>query len=167
MKTKPTEAESFRDLLTNLNACDQAKEWAVGKTWEQVYLTCANGGWLLWLFQRTNPDDLQRVTLAKGHCANTVRHLMKDERSTAALDAAIAFGEGKITRYDLDMAALAAMAAARAARAATWAALAEWAAGAAGAAAWAVAWAVAEEENLRKTADICRQFLPIEIWKIN
>ena len=51
---------------------------------------------LLWLFNKTNPNDLQRLTLVKGHCANTVRHLMKDKRSIKAVDDAIAFGNGEI-----------------------------------------------------------------------
>jgi hypothetical protein len=42
------------------------------------------------------------LTLTKGHCANTVRHLMKDKRSRDAVDAAIAYGEGKITREELN-----------------------------------------------------------------
>jgi len=52
----------------------------------------------LWLHQRTNKEDLKVRTLAKGHCANTVRHLMKDERSLKAVDTAIAYGEGRITK---------------------------------------------------------------------
>ena len=47
------------------------------------------------------PKNLRELTLAKGHCANTVRHLMKDQRSIDAVDAAIAFGEGKITKEEL------------------------------------------------------------------
>jgi len=91
-----------------LNACKDAREWAGDKSWQEIYNTCHRGDWLLWLFKRTNPDDLQLLILAKGHCANTVRHLMKDERSIKAVDAAIAYGEGKISREELDAAANAA-----------------------------------------------------------
>ena len=89
----------------DLEACEEAADWASGKTWKKVYTTCHRGDWLLWLFAKTNPNDLRELTLAKGHCANTVRHLMKDERSIAAVDAAIAFGDGKITKEELDAAA--------------------------------------------------------------
>jgi hypothetical protein len=44
------------------------------------------------------------LTLAKGHCANTVRHLMMDDRSIKAVDTAIAFGEGRATESELNIA---------------------------------------------------------------
>ena len=168
----------MKELLIKLNACENGKEWAADKTWEDIYNTCYRGDWLLWLFQRTNPNDLQLLSLAKGHCANTVRHLMKDERSINAVDADIAFGEGRISREELESAACAAWAAsaaARAAEAATYfadaagraAAETTWAARAAAYAAhYAAHYAAAYQENQQLTADICRKYLPIEIWNI-
>ena len=154
---------NFQELLIELNACESAREWAEGKTWAEAYNTCYRGDWLLWLFARTNPDDLQRLTLAKGHCANTVRHLMKDERSIKAVDIAIAFGEGRATIEELKVAyAAAADAAAYAAAYAAAAYAAAYAAYAADESAW---WA-AKKENQQLTADICRKYLPIEIWNI-
>ena len=76
-------------LLITLDACKEAKEWAKDKTWKEVYETCERGDWLLWLFARTNPNNLKELTLAKGHCANTVRYLIKDERSLKAVDMAL------------------------------------------------------------------------------
>ena len=186
----------MKELLIKLDACKEAKEWAANKTWEEIYNTCHRGDWLLWLFKRTNPNDLQLLTLATGHCANTVRHLMTDERSLKAVDAAIAFGEGKISREELDEAAgpaakavraadanaahcavLADAAWADAASAAVWAAAATFAAAvaytavadaaeAAWAAAYANAYAAAREENQQLTADICRKYLQIEVWNV-
>ena len=180
----------MKELLNKLKACQEAMEWAGDKSWEEIYNTCHRGDWLLWLFKRTNPDDLQLLTLAKGHCANTVRHLMKDERSIKAVDAAIAFGEGKISRDELDAAAFAASDAAYAAARAPYAAAAANAAyaadaaaaaddaayaaydddadadAAADAAAFAAAVAAAKKENQQLTADICRKYLPIEVWNI-
>ena len=175
----------MKELLQKLNACKDAIEWAGDKSWEEIYNTCHRGDWLLWLFKRTNPDDLQLLTLAKGHCANTVRHLMKDERSIKAIDAAIAFGEGKISRDELgaaayvaSAAAYAAVAYADAASAAAYAAAADAAYAAAYvasaayvAAAYAAAYVAdadaAKKENQQLTADICRKYLPIEVWNIN
>ena len=167
----------------NLEACDEVADWASGKTWQEVYTTCHRGEWLLWLFAKTNPDDLRELTLAKGHCANTVRHLMKDERSIAAVDAAIAFGEGKITKKKLDAAAASAAAAAAYAAYADYAAADAAAAAAAASATAATATATAatatasaaadaafsaaaKKENQQQTADICRKYLPIEMWNI-
>ena len=168
----------MKELLIKLNACEKAIEWAGNKSWEEVYNTCERGDWLLWLFQKTKHNGLQLLTLAKGHCANTVRHLMKDQRSLKAVDAAIAFGEGRINREELDAAAEAAYAAAYAAVNTIYAAAADAAYAAAAAdaaadaaaeaadAAYAAARAAYYEENLKLTADICRKYLPIEVWNI-
>ena len=103
--TKPQnhQAMTFNQNLQFLNACKPTVEWAGNKTIEEFVATCHRGDWLLWLAQKCD-IGLQPLTLAKGHCANTVRHLMKDERSIKAVDIAIAFGEGKATREELDAA---------------------------------------------------------------
>jgi len=150
---------NMNNLLKELNACDDAIQWAKDKTWNEIFETCHRGDWLLWLFKKTNPDNFKELTLAKGHCANTVRHLMKDERSIKAVDAAIAFGEGKITKDELSAAAAAAYAA--------YAAAAAYVAAAAAYAAYVAAAAYAKKENQKLTANICRKYLPLEIWNVN
>jgi hypothetical protein len=167
----------MKELLLNLNACNVARLWAEDKTWKEIYETCHRGDWLLWLFKRTNPDDLKLLILAKGHCANTVRHLMKDERSIKAVDAAIAFGNGLIT--DAAYAELKTGAADAAAYTAAYAdavavavydaaAYVAYAGADAGAyAAGAVAAAAAKKANQLLTANIVRQYIPIDKWNIN
>lgn len=171
-------------------ACDDGFEFAKDLTLEEFLSTCERGDWILWLFARTNPESLRELTLAKGHCANTVRHIMQDERSLKAVDTAIAFGEGRVTRKELDKAATYARAAADAAAAARAVAYAAYAAAcsatssatsaaacsatsaatsaavtsAADAASYADASSAAREKNQKLTADICRKYLPIEIW---
>ena len=150
----------MKELLIKLRGCSEAREWAGDKTIEEIVEQCHRGDWLLWLAAKID-IGLQPLTLAKGHCANTVRHLMKDERSIKAVDTAIAFGEGKATREELDKAADAADATAWVAAyvGAAWAA-ADVAADAAWAAAWADATDVAaKKENQMKTADICRKYI--------
>ena len=193
MKTKIE--NKMDELLIELRACKEAKIWAQGKTFEEVYTTCERGEWLCWLFAKTNHEDVQLLTLVKGHQANTVRHLMKDERSLKAVDTAIAFGEGRVTREELRNAADAAWVAtaasdaryaADAARAEAWAA---WAASAAyaatargaiyasdaaidaGAAARSAAGSyaasyAAEQANQQQTADIFRKYISIDKFKI-
>ena len=134
--------QQFSQLLNNLGACTEAKEWADGKSWQEVYDTCHRGDWLLWLYRRSKGYDLQKITLAKGLCANTVRHLMKDERSLKAVDAAIAFGKGEISRDELNAAA--ASSAASAASAAS---------SAASSAAYAAAYAAADAASSAACAD--------------
>jgi len=127
---------TFSQYLKSVKACKPAVEWAGNKTIEEVVATCHRGDWLLWLAKKCD-IGLQPLTLAKGHCANTVRHLMKDERSVRAVDVAIAFGEGKATREELDAAAAAAVAANAAAANA----------------------AASADANRMQTADICRKYI--------
>jgi hypothetical protein len=169
---------TFNQYLQSVNACDSAVEWAENKTIEEVVATCHRGDWLLWLGRKCD-IGLQPLTLAKGHCANTVRHLMKDESSIKAVDIAIAFGEGKATRQELDDAAAAAYAADAAAdAAAAAAAAADAAADAAYAAAAAAAYAAAAyaysaayaypAANYLQTAEICRRYIgELIIEKVN
>lgn len=145
----------MKELLKKLNACQPAIEWAGDKTWEEIYKTCHRGDWLLWLFKKTMEDNeanLRLLTLAKGHCAATVLHLMKDEKSINAVKVAIAFGEGNASREDLNAAYAIAVDVADAT--ATFAT------------AYADADATAKKQNQMETADICRKYLPIEIWNI-
>jgi hypothetical protein len=164
----------MKDLLLRLRACKEAVEWAGDKTAEEVIDTCHRGDWLLWLAYKLEVDD-RPLALAKGHCANTVRHLMQDERSIKAVDAAIAYGNGEISKEELKDAAYAAASAYAAADAASYAADAYTAACSAaaaytavasdavasGAAAASYAAAAATEKALNqlKTADICRKYL--------
>ena len=164
----------MKELLKKLHACKEAREWAGDKTWEEIYTTCHRGDWLLWLFARANPEDKLQLILAAAHCVNTVRNLMRDERSRKAIDIAIRYGEGNATDGELADAAYEAYeayeaSAADAADAAAYAADAAYAAyAAADAAAYAAAYAAdaAKKKNQKLTADIVRKYLPIEIWNI-
>ena len=148
--------KTLKQYLESLNACPDAIEWAGDKPIEQVVTECHRGDWLLWLANRCNVE-LQPLTLAKALCANTVRHLMTDERSVKAVDVAIAFGEGRATRDELDAAAATATANAAAA----------YAAYAATAAAASAAYA-AVDTNQQQTADICRKYIgDLIIQKVN
>jgi hypothetical protein len=136
--------KTFNQYLKSLEACQTAIDWAGDKTIEQVVADCHRGDWLLWLASKCD-IGLQPLTLAKGHCANTVRHLLKDDRSIKAVDTAIAFGEGRATREELDAAYAAAAADA-----------------------YYDADAAAAIENRLQTADICRKYIgDLIIQKVN
>ena len=109
--------KTFQELLTNLSACSDAKEWASDRTIAQVVTDCHRGDWLLWLAARIGIDRT-KLSLTAGKCAETVIHLMTDERSKAAVKAAIDFGEGRISKEELNAARAARAAAADAADAA-------------------------------------------------
>jgi hypothetical protein len=155
--------KTLKTFLEKRNACLNSFEFAKDLTLEQFLETCERGNWILWLFARTNPESLKELTLAKAHCANTVRHLMTDERSVKAVDVAIAFGEGRATKEELNVVAHAAAHAAYSAAHAAYSAAASVASAAALADIYVYA-ANAKKQNQKQTADICRKFLPIEIW---
>jgi len=176
--------KTLKEFLEKNHACKDGFDFAKDLTLEEFLNTCQRGDWILWLFARINQNSLRELTLAKGHCANTVRELMKDERSTKAVDVAIAFGENRATLKELKAACANAAARAYAADAADAyadanAAYAAYAAdddaaaaagayaAAAGAYAAAVDAATAKKQNQKLTADICRKYLPLEIWNQN
>ena len=151
--------KTFKQYLESLKACPDAIEWAGDKPIEQVVAECHRGDWLLWLANRCGVE-LQPLTLAKAHCANTVRHLMTDERSVKAVDVAIAFGEGRATRDELDTyAADAADAAAASVAAAVAYAAAAYTAATYAYADAAYTAATAADANQQQTADICRKYI--------
>ena len=162
--------KTFKKYLHSVNACQAAIDWAGDKTIEQVVADCHRGDWLLWLAKKCGVE-LQPLTLAKAHCVNTVRHLMTDDRSIKAVDVAIAFGEGRATRDELDTAAAAAFAAAADAAAdpaANAAAHSHATAAAYAAAAFAAAAAADTHANRQQTADICRKYIgELIIEKVN
>lgn len=162
MKTEIDKFDPCRDGL------DFRKEF---KTFEEAWNACERGDWMLWIAAKLEAD-IRILTLAKGLCANTVKHLMKDRRSTAAVDAAIAFGSGEIDGNEFKTAAYASHAAyyaASAAHAATSAAASSHAASAA-----ATAYAAASgngstsaiKRHQKQTADICREVLTNEVLRL-
>jgi hypothetical protein len=151
----------MKEILKKLKACDGAIEWVEDRTIEQAVADCYRGDWLLWLAARLEIDK-RKLSLAKGMCANTVRHLMTDERRIKAVDDDIAYGRGEIGDKELtDTSAdtyAEAYAAAYAADAAAYAAYAAdvYVYGAADAYA-------ARAKNEKQTADICREIIGQEI----
>ena len=171
IKPQNHQAMTFNQYLQTKDACEPAVKWAGNKTIEEVVATCHQGDWLLWLAKRCD-IELQPLTLAKGHCANTVRRLMDDERSIMAVDIAIAFGEGKATREELDAAYTASVtysyANAAAAAASAAASAAYYAAYYAANAYEAANAAAAAAANRMQTADICRKYIgELIVEKVN
>lgn len=161
----------FDKLLIKLNACEEAREWAKGKSIEDIVNTCDRGDWLLWLTFKMKMDK-RKVTLAKAKCARTVIHLMKDERSVNAINVAEKYGLGLASDKELDSAYVAAYdayvaaadyvaadyVAADAAYIAAAAAAADNADYVAADAVYVAAdAAAARKKNQKQTADICRE----------
>jgi hypothetical protein len=107
---------------------------------------------LLWLFAKTNPNDFRLLTLAKAHCANTVRHSAYHAASGAS--------------YVIAVVAFVAASVAGAFASSAFAASAVVAVAAGAAAAALAVTSYAKKENQKLTADVCRKYLPIEIWNL-
>lgn len=95
-------AEEFMRRLLQWNACEPARDWAVGKTDKEAWEQCENGAWLLWWAAIEGQDDLRSLILAKARCAKLVVHLMKDQKSIDAVRIAELFGLGKVGLKKLD-----------------------------------------------------------------
>jgi hypothetical protein len=180
--------------LERLSACREAREWvSTQKSPTLAWQNCERGDWMLWLAKRLNVDD-KKLTMAKAMCAKQVEHLMKDQRSKDALQACFDYVNGKITREELnDAAAYAAYAASAAYAAYAYATYAAYAAAYAAYAAYAAAYAAADAaayaaaydaayaaaayaaaaaasqstrlDSLKKSADICREYLTEEVLR--
>ena len=120
--------------LEKIRACREAIDYV--RTQKSVILAwqnCNRGDWMLWLAKKLNVDD-KKLTMAKVMCAKQFEHLMKDQRSKDALQACFDYVNGKITREQLNAAADAAYAA-----------------------------DAARTSSLKKSADICREYLTEEV----
>jgi len=159
-----------------LSTCKEAIDYVRNqKSAILAWRNCERGDWILWIAKRLNVDD-KKLTMAKAMCAKQVEHLMKDQRSKNALQACFNYVNDKITREQLNDVA-AAVAAAYAADYAAYAAAYAAHAAAYGAAYAATAATVAshvattadndDDRNnyLRKSADICREYLTEEVLK--
>lgn len=112
---------TFQEYLSNLDACSEAREWVGDRTFSQAWNECERADWMCWIIQYSGQFDRKTVVLLAATMANTVRHLMKDQRSIDAVDTAIRYGRGEAAEEDLSNAALAAEAAWAAAEvAAAW-----------------------------------------------
>ena len=87
--------------------CEEAADWAQGKTIQEIWNTCERGDWLLWWAQKSGLES-RKLTATKAACAEFARPYMKDARSIAALDMAHAYGRGECSADDLAAAASAA-----------------------------------------------------------
>lgn len=69
-------------LLDELDACSFAREWANGKTIEQIVAECHIGEWLLWLGEKVEVDQ-RKLILTFAYCANTIRNLLQPQHIDA------------------------------------------------------------------------------------
>jgi hypothetical protein len=83
------------------NPCREGLKYYKSKaSFEEAWNDCERGEWMLWMAAKLKVDD-RTLTWAKALFANTVRHLMKDFRSIATVDATLRYADGGISREEL------------------------------------------------------------------
>lgn len=70
--------KTFKQLLVELCACREAREWASDMTVEQVVEKCHRGDWLLWLAQKVRIKK-RHLAFACGYFMASYLHLINDE----------------------------------------------------------------------------------------
>lgn len=150
--------EPIIPILKKIGACDRSLKDYDAMTVAEAWNSCQRGDDMLWFFSRIYPEKKMEIIGASAHCANTVRHLICDERIQKCIDIFISYSERNTSKEELDaIASYAASAAAVAARAA-----ASDAYDASDASDAAHSAAYARKENQKQTADICRKYLKLE-----
>ena len=87
--------------ITQFKPFIQRREYFNSKaSFEEAWNDCQRGDWMLWTAAELKIND-RLLIKAKALCTNTVRHLMEDNRSTDAIDAALLYADGKISREEL------------------------------------------------------------------
>ena len=89
--------EYLQAALVKLDACDESREWANGKTYTEAWDSCDNSEWLLWLLAET--DNLSPITNELLICrfAREALHLTTDPRVLACIEVREAWIIGKAT----------------------------------------------------------------------
>jgi hypothetical protein len=174
-------AKQFADLLVELNACSEAREWASGKSLAAVWKTCKRGDWLLWLCgkmaDKPNWPTHKEVVLAACDCAElSLKHVPPgEERPRKCLETVRAWAAGNATIHEVRTARAAAYTAAAYYAAASYAAYAAdsaayaayatdaaYAAAAADSAAYAAYAYAAHTKILAKCAVLIRKRLKVQ-----
>src|SRR3990167_8738911 len=83
---------------------DAAKYYDACKSSKEAWNNCPRGDWMLWIALKLGVN-IKILTLAKVHCALTMKHLIKDKRSIKALEVALKFANNKATLKELKIAA--------------------------------------------------------------
>jgi len=98
--------EKFIAILNKLGTCEEAMEWLSSQTsLQQAWGSCERGDWMLWLITALKMNE-RKLSLTKGRVAKEVVHLMNDEKSIAAVQAAIDYGNEEISRDELEKATI-------------------------------------------------------------
>jgi hypothetical protein len=87
--------------ITRFSPCYEGREYYESKaSFEKAWNDCKRGDWMLWIAAKLEIDR-KLIVKAAALCANTVRHLMEDKRSTDAVDACFRYAAGEIGESEM------------------------------------------------------------------
>jgi len=71
---------SIQEFLKQEIACEEARSWAKGKSLQEIWQTCDNAKWLIWLLRHSHfaPRTMKELAVI---FAESVTHLMQHEES--------------------------------------------------------------------------------------
>ena len=107
-------ATEMAKLLRDLGACSPARDWAKGKTLEQIWITCERADWLLWLIGKMcgkkGWPDRKAIVLVACDCAELALPYVEigDNRPRCAIETARKWVRGDATIDEVKIAANAA-----------------------------------------------------------
>ena len=94
-------ATKMATLLRDLGACSPARDWAKGKTLEQIWITCERADWLLWLIGKMcgkkGWPDRKAIVLVACDCAELALPYVEigDNRPRCAIETARKWVRGR------------------------------------------------------------------------
>jgi hypothetical protein len=164
---------AFDELLVSLGACEDAREWAKGKSFADVWNTCERSDWLLWLLAKMKDKPgwatHKQIVSAACDCAELSLKYVEvgEERPRVAIETARKWVRGEATLEEVKKAARKADRAAYAAAdyAVAYAASAAYISVAyAASAASAAASAASRISILKECADLIRKSIEMPRW---
>jgi hypothetical protein len=102
---------AFDELLVSLGACEDAREWAKGKSFADVWNTCERGDWLLWLLAKMKDKPgwatHKQIVSAACDCAELSLKYVEvgEERPRVAIETARKWVRGEATLEEVKKAA--------------------------------------------------------------
>lgn len=91
----------FKNQLIKIGACKESIEWIEDKTLREAWDACKRGDWLLWLYEKSINYDERLAVLAAAHCCERIRFYVSEDLQYA-IDVAINYGRGNISKEEFD-----------------------------------------------------------------
>lgn len=86
--------------LKEIDACQQATEWAEGKTEAEAWDTCNRADWMVFYLSATKKADLRTIVKLKVLIVDQVKDLVFDGDDDKLFEAAKAFANGELDSLD-------------------------------------------------------------------